>query len=201
MDLLLCLIPVKALLCRMAYFTDETFEDVATLAVGNYENCEFINGQLAGIDLSGSNFIDCHFQGCDLSNATLTGVGLKTVSFGDCKLLGLHFDDCSDFLFAISCNGCNLELATFRNWKLKGTDFYKCQLRETDFTEADLEGATFIDCDLYRTIFYHTNLQKSDFSTASNYRLSPQDNRLKGAQFSRAGLEGLLAEHGLKIID
>lgn len=185
----------------MAYFTDQTFAGVATLAPGNYDNCTFINCKLAGADLSGINFLDCRFQDSDLSNANFTEAGLKTVSFDACKLLGLHFDSCSSFLFAISCSGCQLEMATFQNWKLKGTCFYKCQLLETDFTQADLEGATFKECDLDRAIFYRTNLREADFSTSWNYRLSPPDNKLKGAKFSRAGLEGLLADYRIKIVD
>lgn len=185
--------------CGMVYYADETFTEVTTLDTGNYENCQFVNCKLMNADLSGSNFIDCHFEGCDLSNASLTETGLKTVSFSACKLLGLHFEACSSFLFAINCVGCQLELATFHNWTLRGTAFHKCLLLEVDFTGADLTESTFTGCDLSRTIFYRTNLKKVDFTTALNYRIAPEENQLKGARFSRAGLDGLLAGYGIHI--
>lgn len=185
--------------CAMVYHTEETFTELTALANGNYENCAFVNCKLADADLGGSNFIDCHFQDCDLSNASLIETGLKSVTFAKCKLLGLHFEDCANFLFAITCTNCQLELATFQHWKLPGTAFHECLLLEVDFTGADLEGSTFRGCDLSRTIFHRTNLQKVDFSTAVNYRLAPEENRIRGARFRRAGVEGLLAHYGIHL--
>lgn len=178
---------------------DVTFKGQSEIPPGDYDNCTFVNCRLAGADLTERLFTDCTFKDCDFTNAKLHEAALKTVAFEGCKLLGLHFDDCRDFLFKVSFNGCNLELATFREWKLKGTEFKDSILRETDFTGADLQEASFDDCDLERAIFERTDLRKADFRSARNFRFSPEENRLKGTRFSVEGLPGLLAEYGIRV--
>lgn len=179
------------------YEEDQHYKELITLEAGEYDNCTFTGCQLANADLTGCIFSDCTFTDCDLTNAILHETALKTVSFEGCKLLGLHFEDCRDFLFNVTFKGCNLELATFRDWKLKERIFTNCRLWETDFTGADLQNASFDDCDLTRAIFERTDLRGTDFRTAMNYRFSPEENRLKGAKFSVEGLPGLLVEYGI----
>lgn len=184
---------------RLPIFEDKTYKDQSEILSGDYDNCTFISCQLNGADLAGRLFTDCTFIDCDLTNAKLHETALKTVAFEGCKLLGLHFDECRDFLFKVSFTGCNLELVTFNEWKLKGTEFKESTLRETDFTGADLQEASFDDCDLDRAIFERTDLRKADFRSARNYRFSPEENRLKGTRFSVEGLPGLLAEYGIRV--
>jgi uncharacterized protein YjbI with pentapeptide repeats len=180
-------------------FEDDNFEKQSEIPLGDYDNCTFVSCELSDADLTNRLFTDCTFIDCDLTNAKLHEAALKTVAFEGCKLLGLHFDDCRDFLFKVSFTSCNLELVTFREWKLKGTEFKDCVLRETDFTGADLQEASFDDCDLDRAIFERTDLRKADFRSARNYRFSPEENRLKGTRFSIEGLPGLLVEYGIVV--
>ncbi|TXF89413.1 pentapeptide repeat-containing protein [Neolewinella aurantiaca] len=182
---------------KLPIFEDKVFDKASEILPGDYDNCTFVNCQLAGGDLRERLFTDCTFRDCDLTNARLHESAMKTVSFEGCKLLGVHFDDCRDFLFKVNFSRCNLEFVTFREWKLKGTEFKDCVLRETDFTGADLQEASFDDCDLERAIFERTDLRKADFRSARNYRFSPEENRIKGTRFSVEGLPGLLAEYGI----
>ncbi|MCX8210647.1 MAG: hypothetical protein ACJATN_001000 [Neolewinella sp.] len=186
---------------KLTIFEDDTFEGESEILPGDYDNCIFVNCRFFGADLSNRLFTDCTFIDCDLTNAKLHEVALQTVAFEGCKLLGLRFDDCQNFLFKVSFTGCNLELTTFHEWKMKGTEFKECVLRETDFTGADLQEASFDDCDLERAIFERTDLRRADFRSARNYSFSPEDNRLKGTRFSIGGLPGLLAEYGVVVHD
>ncbi|WP_419802798.1 hypothetical protein [Mucilaginibacter sp.] len=42
---------------------------------------------------------------------------------------------------------------------------------------------------------------EADFSSAYNFSIDPENNRIKKAKFSVAGLPGLLEKFGLKIVD
>lgn len=181
------------------YQEDQHHTALTEIPPGDYDNCTFSNCPLTNANLTGRIFTDCTFTDCDLTNATLHKTAMKTVIFERCKFLGVHFEDCRSFLFNVTFNGCNLELATFQGWKLKGTQFKDCQLLEADFTNADLQKASFDGCDLSRAIFERTDLRGADFRAATNYRFSPQGNRMKGARFSVEGLPGLLAEYGLVV--
>ena len=91
------------------------------------------------------------------------------------------------------------EASTRCNGKLKATRFHNCQLKDADFAEADLSAATFDGCDLAGAIFDRSNLEKADFRTARNYRIDPENNRLKKAKFSPLGLAGLLGKYDVVI--
>ena len=95
--------------------------------------------------------------------------------------------------------GCFMNLSSFYQLKLKGKSFNNCSLQEVDFTEADLSGSLFYNCDLKRAIFDRTILLKSDLKSATNYSIDPENNRIKGAQFSKDGLIGLLEKYAIKI--
>lgn len=179
---------------------EEIFDGISVLPPGNFEDCAFTNCSFSGADFSGVSFEDCRFSDCDLSNVRLAETAMKPVWLANCKLIGLHFEDCADFLFAIHCTGCQLELSTFRERDLRRSSFTTSRLMETDFTGADLQEVAFHDCDLSRSIFERTDLRKADFSTASNYQLSPEDNRLRGAKFSPDGLAGLLTDYGIVVV-
>jgi len=185
------------------YVDDKLFEQVDFSvngpAVGEYENCTFIDCNFSGSDLSGSKFSECEFTGCNLALIPLAGTALQTVTFRNSKLLGVRFDHCAEFRFAVEFDKCILNLSSFARRKLKGTRFIDCSLQDVDFSEADLTGATFENCDLQRALFEGTNLEKADFRTAYNYAFDPEINRMKRAKFSRLGLAGLLAKYDLKI--
>ncbi|KAA3637023.1 MAG: pentapeptide repeat-containing protein [Bacteroidetes bacterium] len=185
------------------FIDDQTFEGKdfthEGLPVAKYENCEFINCNLANVDLSDIHFSECTFRGCDLSNTTLTETAFKTIRFKDCKMLGLSFDNCNDFLFAVDFSNCQMNMCCFYQVNLKGTRFLNCKLSESDFAEADLSESTFEGSDLSDAIFDNTNLEKADFRNARGYSLNPEQNNIKKAKFSINGLPGLLAHFDIEI--
>lgn len=178
---------------KLSGITSDAFQS------GKYENCTFHNCHLEGANLSDANFVDCEFEACDLSNARLSNTGLKNVSFDNCKLLGLHFEDCNDFLLEVHFSACQLDLTTFYGLKLPKTTFRNTSLREVDFSESDFSQSTFSGCDLMGAVFDRTNLTKADLRTAENFIIDPNSNTLKKARFSRMDLAGLLHSYDLDI--
>lgn len=185
------------------YIEDKTFESEDFTAeaslVREYENCTFINCDFSNADLARIIFSDCDFTACNLSMAKLGSTSFRDVRFRDSKLLGLRFDHCNDFLFAVNFANCMLNLASFYRMKIKGTNFKDCAMRETDFTGSDLTGAKFDNCDLLKAAFDGSILEKADLRTAYNYSFDPELNRIKKARFSREGLAGLLVKYDIEI--
>lgn len=169
------------------------------LATGEYENCQFLNCNFASSDLSEIVFVDCSFENCDLSNAKLRNTSFQNAEFEQCKLLGLRFEECNPFLFAIKCNASILNFSSFFKVSLKNTVISNCQLQDVDFTEADCSLSDFEGSDCLNAVFYQTNLQGADFRTALNFSIDPTQNRLKKAKFSRQNLQGLLHSFSLVI--
>ena len=187
------------------YVEDKKFEktDLAgqPLQVGDYENCIFSYCEFSKAVLSGLRFVDCTFSNCNMSMALLGKTSFKDVQFMSCKLLGLHFEDCDDFLFSVAFDSCTLDFASFRDMKLKNTLFKNSSLQEADFSGADLTNAQFDDCNLDRAVFAHSKLEGTDFRTAYNYSIDPELNQVKKAMFSLAGVGGLLEKYGIEIFD
>ena len=171
----------------------------ARLPEAIYDNCTFEDCNFGGSDLSGCRFMECRFINCDLAMARLGGTVINDVSFTSCKLLGLKFSDCSQLLFTVTFDRCNLNLASFYGMKLKGIPFTDCSMQEADFADADMSGVLFDRCDLERAIFDNTNLEIADFRTASNYTIDPDRNRLRKARFSLAGITGLLGKWDIEV--
>jgi len=169
--------------------------------VGEYERCTFSNCTLTNADLSQAVFSNCEFRNCDLSLAKVVNTALRTVRFTDCKLLGLRFENCNNFLLALEFENCNLDLASFFKLQIRKTIFRNCRLHEADLGEADLSQSIFDFCDLAGATFSHTVLDGADFTTAVNFSIDPENNRLKKARFSAAGLAGLLDKYNLEIED
>jgi uncharacterized protein YjbI with pentapeptide repeats len=185
------------------YIEDQDFDSFDfskhKLAEAEYENCVFTVCNFSGVNLAKISFSECRFVDCNLSMVKLTGTTLRDIQFKGCKLMGLHFEDCSDFLFSVSFDNCLLNLSSFYRRNLKKTLFKNCNLQEVDFTEADLSIAQFDNCDLSKAVFRNTNLEKADFRSAYNYTINPEQNRIKKARFSLDGLTGLLHQYDIEI--
>lgn len=185
------------------YFEDQTFESIdfskKPLALGEYEGCSFINCNFSDTDLSEIQFIDCQFKSCNLSMVKTIKTSFNGIAFQDCKILGVNFENCSEFLFKVDFNKCILNFSSFYKRNLKKTAFQGCILQETDFTQADLTGALFDQCDLLNTKFEQTNLEKADLRSAVNYSIDPEINRVKKAKFSLQGITGLLDKYDIEI--
>lgn len=185
------------------YFEDKVFEQVdftkQALPKGEYEYCSFTNCNFSNLNLGETSFMECSFTGCNFSMASLVKTAFKNVAFKGCKLLGLHFYDCSPFLFEVKFEDCFLNLSSFYKMKMNNTVFINCTMHEVDFSETQLNKAMFNNCDLKDAVFTSTNLENADFSTATNYSINPDTNRIKKARFSLPHVVGLLSRHDIII--
>lgn len=165
------------------------------LKVGVFEQCSFIDCDFNSVNLDNFRFIDCAFIRCDLSNASLHKTGLVKAIFQDCKLLGLHFEDCADFGFAVKYTTCQMDHCSFYEMKVQNTQFTRCTLRGVDFTRANLSKTSFSASDLADAKFDRSNLEGADFREAVNFRIDPEANNIRGAHFNLDGLPGLLEKY------
>ena len=129
----------------------------------------------------------------------LASSSLKTIVFKNCKLMGIHFNNCDDFLFNVNFQDCVLDYSSFSNKKMPKTQFITCSLREVTFIGTNLSNASFDNCDLEGTLFSDTILKEANFKTAYNYKIDPEFNLLKKAKFSTKGIHGLLDKYDIKI--
>jgi uncharacterized protein YjbI with pentapeptide repeats len=185
------------------YIEDENFEKrdftATPLPLGEYENCTFKDCEFANTDLREIRFVDCTFLSCNLTMAHLAGTVLRDINFINCKMVGLHFENCSQFALSFSIDNCNLMHASFFRTKIKSTVFKNSVLHDVDFTDCDLSGCVFDRCDFKGAKFDNTIIEKADFSTAFNYSIDPEVNRMKKAKFSMAGVAGLLDKYDIVI--
>ncbi len=185
------------------YIEETQFEEkdftVDALADANYENCCFVNCNFSNGNLSNLNFSECKFNSCNLSMAKIGNTAFRATKFIGCKLLGMHFENCNDFIFTVDFKDCILNLSSFYKLKLKKIIFNNSILQEVDFTEADLTGSVFDNCDLTGAIFDNTIIEKADFRTSYNYSINPENNRIKKAKFSITGIAGLLDKYDIEV--
>lgn len=169
------------------------FLDRADLA-SEYENCTFAECDFKGTDLSKIKFINCNF-----SNACLINTLLNDVKFLDCKLLGVNFFECNPFIVSVYFEGCQMNMASFYELKLKGIIFKNCSLQVVDFIKTDLTSSVFDNCDLQSAMFERTILKNADFRSSVNYSFDPEQNSISKAKFSIFGLVGLLGKYDIKV--
>jgi uncharacterized protein YjbI with pentapeptide repeats len=185
------------------YITDQKFEKedyaVTKFEKADYEGCYFLNCNFSNVDLSDVNFTDCEFIDCNLSSAKIIQTTFGDVQFKDCKMLGLHFENCNEFIFSAKFDNCILNLCSFYKRKMKKTNFAGCSLHEVDFTEADLSESGFDKCDLKDAKFENTMLEKADLRTAFNYSIDPELNKIKKGKFSFPSVAGLLHKYDISI--
>jgi uncharacterized protein YjbI with pentapeptide repeats len=181
----------------------KTFEKIVFIdkKVSNreFEDCVFKNCDLSNSDFSNNTFMDCEFIDCNLSMTSLMGTSLKTVLFTNCKLLGIQFNSCTDFLFAVSFQDCVLDYSSFANKKMPKTNFNSCSMKEVSFIGSILSNSVFENCNLDNAIFNDTQLNEVNFLTAYNYKIDPEFNPMKKAKFSTQGIPGLLEKYDIKI--
>lgn len=185
-----------------AYFNSETFEKIDFTATkiqkGEYDNCIFKECDFSKIHASNIQFIECEFVDCNFSNTVITNTAFKDIRFLNCKLLGVKFNECDAFLLQFYFKGCQLNFSSFYKLKIQQTHFVNCSLQEVDFTATNLSESLFDHCDLKNAVFEDTNLEKVDFRTSVGFSMNPNENKLKGAKFNRASIDGLLS--GFKIV-
>ena len=185
------------------YIKDKIFQGInfsdEGIKKGEYDNCKFDNCFFANSDLSDISFIECEFKNCDFSLAKVINTSFREVKFSGCKLLGLHFEDCNNFVLSATFDGCQLNLSTFYKLSLRNVTFKDCSLQEVDFSLSDMTSMIFEKCNLFGALFDNTILEKADFRTSYNYTIDPENNRIKKAKFSLHGVAGLLNKYNIKI--
>ncbi len=187
----------------MEYIDDQEFIAVnysdKEIVKGNYEGCVFKRCTFSGVNLSGFTFIETEFIDCDLSNVQISQASFQDVIFKNCKMLGLQFDQCNHFGFAVNFHQCLLNHSSFYEVKLNKSMFAGCQLLEVDFASADLGKIVIKDCDLSGAVFEFSNMEKADFRGSLHYSIDPERNKIKGGIFSMPEVLGLLDKYGIKI--
>src|SRR5690349_3994324 len=88
------------------------------LAAKEFELCTFSGCNFSEVNLSGIVFQECTFTDCNLSNVKLPKTAFKDCKFNNCKMLGMHFEQCNEFLFEVSFDGCVLDHSTFNRLRL-----------------------------------------------------------------------------------
>ncbi|MFD2588837.1 pentapeptide repeat-containing protein [Croceitalea marina] len=179
-------------------FKNEKFT-TTRLPRADYEECVFEGCQFQNGFLDNQNFAECEFMTCDLSNTNIKHSIFNDVTFRDCKLIGLRFEDVNGSLISLRFENCMLDFASFFGLRMKHTVFKDCSLVETDFTETDLTASTFTNSNLNRAVFEQTILTKANFTTVFNLALSPENNQIKKAIFSKESVLGLLKKYDIVI--
>lgn len=187
----------------MDYLSDESFKTkkLSDITDGptEFEACVFTNCDFSDSDLSDYKFIECEFKDCDLSNVKVSHAMFNDIQFGQCKMLGIQFDTCKEFGFAIRCKDCQIDHSVFYQMDLKRSHFENCHAHGIDLTEADLTNVSLAGSDLADAMFERTILEGTDLREAVNYHLDPDNNRIRGAKFSQSGISGLLSKYGIEI--
>lgn len=182
---------------------DKTYEKVAffneRISNREFDGCMFRNCDFSGTVFFECSFLDCEFIDCNLAMAKLPATSLKTVAFRECKLLGIRFDECDDFLFAVSFTDCTLDYSWFSRKKMPKTPFVNSSLKGVNFESTDLTASVLDNCNLEEAVFDETNLTGADFSTAYHFRIDPELNTIKKAKFSVSGIPGLLDKYDIRI--
>jgi len=182
-------------------FEDHAFDNIDYttdhLKIAEYDRCRFSNCKFSETNFSNITFIECEFDSCDLSMVKLTNTTFNDVEFKNCKMLGMHFQDCNQFVLIVGFKDCLLNLSSFYQLRLKSTKFISCSLHELDLASADLSGSTFDNCDLRGAMFENTNLEKVDLRSSYNYSIDPDKNKIKKARFAMPGLTGLLHKYDI----
>jgi len=185
------------------YFEDQEFDQVGwekgLIDAGDYEGCVFSDIRFEDADLTGFRFVDCKFIRCQFGDIHQPETVWSDVLFEECKLTGTHFTNAGKAIFSVGFSKSKLDMSSFYKCNLRKTVFTDCSMREVDFTDTDLKDASFINCDLADAKFENTDLQQADLRSAFNYRIHPEQNRIRKARFSWPAASGLLAAYGVKI--
>lgn len=185
------------------FYEDHKFEHLEMggeeIADKEFDTCVFNNCDFYNVEFTKCQFLDCTFNNCNLSMIKLNNVALQNVNFKRCKMMGIDFRPCRDLLLAFKFEFCNLDYASFVSKIIPETVFKECSLVQAIFAETDLQGASFENSNLLDAIFENTNLEKANFIGAVNYKIDPEENRIRGAKFSRDGLAGLLRKYDIEV--
>ena len=187
----------------LPFIADQTFNNQDftnhNLSKAQYDNCQFIHCNFEESFLATIEFYDCTFTECNFSNAKLKEAVFKDVIFERCKMVGLPFSTLNNFFSNFTFRECKLDYSDFSGLNMSHSTLDNCSLIQADFTETNLSNAIVSGSDLEHVIFDRSKLKATNFRTSINYQIQPERNQMKGAQFSRTHIDGLLGHHQIKI--
>jgi len=128
--------------------------------------------------LRGQEFHDCTFKKCDFSNS----------EFLSCKFIDCAFEGCN--LSMMKLDGTTLNNAVFKQCKILGVNFSKCQdfLFTVRFELCMLDYASFMGKKMLKTHFIKTSLKEVSFTGANLAGSVFDDTDLMDAVFSGTDL-------------
>lgn len=195
-------------------FSGQDFSRLDLQAI-RFERCVFAGTDFTAADLSHTDWQSCRaaeavfrsaileearFANSDLNNTLWQRSKLAHATFEGCKLTGANFADTATL--GLSFSDCVLRSAC-----LSGMSFYKTELHNLDFADADLSycdfrHAVFIDGgSLSMARVNNARFDQADLREASLHGLRLTDAKLfKGATISRSQASMLLAGLGLQVL-
>ncbi|HEY0288583.1 MAG TPA: pentapeptide repeat-containing protein [Pseudomonas sp.] len=180
-----------------------------------FERCLFAGTDFTATDLANTDWQSCRasqavfraatleeasFSNSDLNNTVWQRSKLAHASFEGCKLTGASFADTTTL-------GLTFKDCVLRSACLSGISFYKSELFNLDFAEADLSY-----CDFRHAVFIeggslsmarvnNARFDQADLREASLHGLRLTDAKLfKGATISKSQATMLLAGLGLQVL-
>ncbi len=170
-----------------------------------FEYCVFKDCNFKAAHFDRCTFLDCRFVHCDLSLSNLGYSRFSEVGFEDCKLLALDWTKVSWSTFVprsvLSFLRCQLSNSNFYGLSLAEIEMTECRAHDVDFQEADLNASNFSETDFASSLFQNTDLSSANFCGAYNYTIDIQNNKVKGASFSRLEATSLLESLGIVLAD
>jgi uncharacterized protein YjbI with pentapeptide repeats len=170
------------------------------LTAANLSNTEWLSCKAAQAVFRSANLEDARFSNSDLNNTFWQRSKLAHATFEGCKLTGANFADSATL-------GLSFKECVLRSACLSGISFYKSELRNLDFADADLSycdfrHAVFVDGgSLSMARVNNARFDQADLREASLHGLRLTDAKLfKGATISRTQATMLLAGLGLQVL-
>lgn len=184
---------------------------------GDHDGVAFTELELAGMDGSGSTFLDCGIYRCGLDGTQLArarlldseltgvwGVGtrlteaeIRDVRLSDARLGGTQLHGARLTRTVIS--GGKIDFPSLRQTVLTDVAFENCVLIEPDFEGARLERVTFDGCALRRVDFNGVTMRDVDLRTAAEVDIATGIDRLSGAVITTSQLMDLAPDFATQL--
>lgn len=188
------------------FYSEQIFKKI-DLTEKKFRNIEFYKCTFKDSNFFKTVFIECTFENCtfensDVSLINLGGSRLQDVLFTECKGTGVDWTILErpySFSSKMNFKGCRLDSSSFYKMELHNILFEECSIKEADFIESDLTKASFKSSDLLNSRFNNSNLSLADFSGAINYRIDPNQCKLKKTVFTMPDAMNLLSGYDIII--
>lgn len=180
---------------------DHSFSNIKLEAKTKIIEAEFTGCEFTSCKFSEVSFFDCHFEDCIFDNCNMGSISVKhtsfqNVMFKDTKLTGIQWAEASNPL-DVNFNRCLMNYSSFIGVNLRNTHLLDCELKDTDFAEANLSKSNCRLSDFSGARFVNTNLVQADFTDARNYSIHPDGNILGKTKFSLPEALSLLAVYDI----